>query len=104
MLENNEKHRAITAKSLLHDRVDDLNLLEWKWGIIIWDKKGILNSRPENEELLRECRPVELKKIVVGDSNYEILSATMLDRRRKLFISNRLKGLGKRNICRRKVI
>ena len=39
-----------------------------------------------------------------GATNYEILSATMVGRRRKCFISNRLKGLEKLNICRRQVM
>ena len=39
-----------------------------------------------------------------GAINYEILSPTMVGRRRKFFISNRLKGLGKLNICRRQVM
>ena len=33
-----------------------------------------------------------------GVTNYEILPATMVDQRRKLFISNRLKRLEKLNI------
>ena len=39
-----------------------------------------------------------------GATNFEILSATVVDRRRKLLISNRLKGLEKVNICRRWVL
>ena len=39
-----------------------------------------------------------------GATNFEILSATVVDRRRKLLISNRLKGLQKVNICRRWVL
>ena len=34
-----------------------------------------------------------------GATNYEILSATMVDRGRKFFVSNRLKGLEKLNIA-----
>ena len=37
-------------------------------------------------------------------TNYVMLLATMDGRRRKFFISNRLKRLGKLNICRRDVI
>ena len=39
-----------------------------------------------------------------GARNYEILSVTMVDRRRKFFISNRLKGLEKLNIYWRRVM
>ena len=39
-----------------------------------------------------------------GARNYEILSATMVDWRRKFFISNRLKGLEKLNIYWRRVM
>ena len=39
-----------------------------------------------------------------GARNYEILSATMVGRRRKLLISNRLKGLEKLNIYWRRVM
>ena len=39
-----------------------------------------------------------------GTKNYEILWATMVDRRRKFFISNRLKGLEKLNIYWRRVM
>ena len=39
-----------------------------------------------------------------GATNQEILPATMVGRRRKFFISNRLKRLEKLNICRRQVI
>ena len=50
-------------------------------------------------------RPIEMKKILGegggGSTNYEILSATMVGQRRKFFISIRLKGLDKLNICRR---
>ena len=52
-------------------------------------------------------RPVEIKKILGrggGATKYEILSATMVGQRRKFFISNCLKGLGKLNIYRRQVI
>ena len=48
--------------------------------------------------------PAEIKKNLEGATNYVILSVTMVSRRRKFFISNRLKRLEKRNICRRKVI
>ena len=56
-------------------------------------------------------RPVEMKKLLGwvgggkgGATNYVILPATMVERRRRFFISNRLKRLGKLNICRRDVI
>ena len=53
-------------------------------------------------------RPVEMKKILGrgggGATNYEILSATMIGWRRKFFISNRLKGIEKLDICRSQVI
>ena len=57
-------------------------------------------------------RPVEMKKIPGGRggggggeaTNYVMLLATMDGRRRKFFISNRLKRLGKLNICSREVI
>ena len=39
-----------------------------------------------------------------GGTNYIKLSATMVDQRRKFFISNRLKRLEKRNIFRREVM
>ena len=39
-----------------------------------------------------------------GATNYYILSATMAGRRRKFFISNRLKRLEKLNICRSQVM
>ena len=39
-----------------------------------------------------------------GSTNYKILSATMVGRRRKFLISNRLKRLEKLNICRRQVM
>ena len=39
-------------------------------------------------------RPVEMKNNILGGAtNYEILPTTMVCRRRKFFISNRLKGL-----------
>ena len=44
-----------------------------------------------------------MKKNLKGATNYEILSATMVDRRRKSIISNSLKLLEKRNNCRRQV-
>ena len=40
----------------------------------------------------------------MGATNYEMLSATMVGGQRKFFISNRLKGLEKLNICRRQVM
>ena len=46
-------------------------------------------------------RPVEMKKILGGAMNYEILLATMVGRRKKFCISNRLKRLKKFNICSR---
>ena len=39
-----------------------------------------------------------------GSTNYKILSATMVGRRRKFLMSNRLKRLEKLNICRRQVM
>ena len=45
-----------------------------------------------------------MKKILGGATNFEILSATMVDRRKTFLISNRLKGLEKFNICRRLVM
>ena len=39
-----------------------------------------------------------------GATNYVVLSATMVGRRRKSLISNRLKRLEKLNICRREVM
>ena len=51
------------------------------------------------------CRPVEMKKKSGrGATNYVILSATMVSRRRKFLISNRLKELEKLNICRMEVM
>ena len=44
-----------------------------------------------------------MKKNLKGATNYEILSATMVDRRRKSIISNSMKLLEKRNNCRRQV-
>ena len=44
------------------------------------------------------CRPVEMKKFLGGATNYAKLSATMVDWRRKFFISNRLKRLEKQNL------
>ena len=44
-----------------------------------------------------------MKKNLKGATNYEILSATMVDRRRKSIISNSLKLLEKCNNCRRQV-
>ena len=49
-------------------------------------------------------RPVEMEKILGEATNYEILSANMVGRGGKFYISNRLKGLGKLNICRKQVI
>ena len=49
-------------------------------------------------------RHVEMKKILEGATNYVILPATMVGRRRKFFISSPLKGLEKLNICRREVM
>ena len=46
-------------------------------------------------------RPVEIKKSSGGATKFEILSATMVGRRRKFLIPNRLKGLEKFNTCRR---
>ena len=43
------------------------------------------------------------KKNSRGATNYE-MSATMVRGRRKLFTSNRLKGLEKLNLCRRQVM
>ena len=45
-----------------------------------------------------------MKKILGGATKFEILSVTMVGRRRKFLISNRLKGLEKFNICRRWVM
>ena len=45
-----------------------------------------------------------MKKILGGAINYDTLWATMVGQRRKFFISNRLKGLEKLNICRRQVM
>ena len=45
-----------------------------------------------------------MKKILGGATNFEILSATMVDRRKTFLISNRLKGLETFNICRRLVM
>ena len=56
---------------------------------------------------------VEMKKIlggggggggVGGNTNYEVLSATMVGQQRKFFISNRLKRLEKLDICGRQVV
>ena len=71
----------------------------------------------ENEKLLNE-KYVRQKQDVTktsdqsrrnekkfwGSTNYEILSATMVGRLRKFFVSNRLKQLEKLNICRRQVM
>ena len=40
-----------------------------------------------------------MKKIPGGATNYEKFSATVVDRRRKFLISNRLKWLEELNIC-----
>ena len=45
-----------------------------------------------------------MKKIPGGATNYEKFSATVVDRRRKFLISNRLKWLEELNICRRRVM
>ena len=48
---------------------------------------------------------VEMKKILGGgDTNYEVLSATMVGQQRKFFISNRLKRLEKLDICGRQEV
>ena len=49
-------------------------------------------------------RPVEMKKILGGATNYEILSAATVGQQRKFFISNRVKRLEKFDICRRQVM
>ena len=51
-------------------------------------------------------RPVEMKRILGGggDTNYVILSATMISRRRKRSILSRLKRLEKLNVCWREVM
>ena len=52
------------------------------------------------------CRQVRRNEKISGGwaTNYEILSATMVGRRKKICISNCLKRLKKRNICTRKAM
>ena len=50
------------------------------------------------------CQARRNEKNSGGGTNYVILSATMVSRRRKFLISNRLKQLEKLNICRREVM
>ena len=55
--------------------------------------------------IMMVIRPVEMKKILGGGAtNFEILSATMVERRKTCLISDRLKGLEKFNICTRWVM
>ena len=67
---------------------------------IVWNfPPYIINRRVLNNR--ERCRPAEMKKFLGGTTNQEILSATMVGRRKKNFISDRLKWLGNLNICRR---
>ena len=70
-----------------------LNIKEYDREKAVWNKACKLK--------MNENRPVEMKNILGGATNYKILSATMVGRRGKFFISNHLKGLKKLNICRR---
>ena len=45
-----------------------------------------------------------MEKNSEGATNYEIFSATTVDRRKKIFISNRLKGLEKLYIFKRRLM
>ena len=83
------------------------NLLKWNpktnTEIILWCIFQNNYYYGTNIQTIFHTRSVKMKKNLKGATNYEILSATMVDRRRKSIISNSLKLLEKRNNCRRQV-
>ena len=83
------------------------NLLKWNpktnTEIILWCIFQNNYYYGTNIQTIFHTRSVKMKKNLKGATNYEILSATMVDRRRKSIISNSLKLLEKCNNCRRQV-